>query len=127
MDFINREQLTKTLLPGRIIQKAVGKDSFLLSNKMTVGFAHYSAETGPMEPHHHAEETIVVLDAKDAYLLYGPSKDNLNSRNDMKPGDVFLFGELEWHVFKYGDGGFIDLIFIYGQVDNIRPEEIAKN
>ena len=127
MIFVNREKLTKITLPGRIIQKAVGKDGFLSSNKMTVGFGRYSADVGPMEPHHHAEETIMVLDAKDAYALYGPSKDSLNSRIDMKPGDIFLFEELEWHVFKYDDNGFVDIIFIYGQVDNIRPEEIIKN
>lgn len=35
------------------------------------------------------------------------------------------FPELEWHVFGYDEGGFLDALCIYGQVTNIRPEEIS--
>lgn len=35
-------------MPGRVIQTAIGKDGFSKSLKMTVGFARYSAESGPM-------------------------------------------------------------------------------
>lgn len=125
MQCVHREQIKKEILPGRAIQKAIGRDSALPSEKMTVGFGHYSAETGPMQPHRHAEETVYVLDARDAYLLYGASEAQLDQRLEMTPGSVFLVGEMEWHVFRYGEGGFVDAIFIYGQVDNIRPEEIA--
>jgi hypothetical protein len=38
---------------------------------MTVGFAHYSDESGPMEPHHHAEETIYIVDARNGYIRPG--------------------------------------------------------
>jgi hypothetical protein len=32
---------------------------------------------------------------------------------------------LEWHVFGYAEGGYADVLFVYGQVDDIRPEETA--
>jgi hypothetical protein len=124
MELVQREDLAMEKLPGRKIQKAVGKASAIFSNRMTVGFATYSAESGPMEPHHHAEETVVVLDCEKGWVRRGPSKDHLNERRMLTKGSVMHFDELEWHVFEYETGGFVDIIFIYGQVDNIRPEEI---
>lgn len=44
----------------------------------------------------------------------------------MNKGDLMHFPELEWHVFGYDEGGFLDALCIYGQVTNIRPEEIQK-
>ena len=67
MDLIKREDLNKEFLPGRVIQKAVGKDAPNVSGKMTMGFARYSDESGPMDPHHHAEEIVYVLSAKDGW------------------------------------------------------------
>ena len=66
MDFIKRDDIKKNALPGRVVQNAVGHNSAVLSEKMTVSFCHYSAESGPMEPHNHAEESVVVLSCKDA-------------------------------------------------------------
>ena len=37
------------------------------------------------------------------------------------------FPPLEWHVFGYKDGGYLDALCIYGQVTNIRPEEIQAD
>jgi hypothetical protein len=124
MEFIQREELVVEKLPGRKIQKAVGKASAVSSRQMTVGFATYSAESGPMEPHHHAEETVVVLDCEKGWVRWGASKDNLTERHMLQKGSIMHFDELEWHVFEYETGGFVDITFIYGQVDNIRPEEI---
>lgn len=126
MKFLSRSELAKETLPGRVIQKAVGKDGASISQKMTMGFAHYSAESGPMEPHHHAEETIYTIDAKDGWLRYGPEKDKLDKKVSLEPGMVLHAPELEWHVFEYAEGGYVDIIFIYGQVENILPEEIMK-
>ncbi len=126
MDFMHRSELPEERLPGRIIQKAVGKGAASPSQKMTVGFARYSAESGPMEPHHHAEETVYIIDARDGWLRYGPAKDRLDKKVTLEAGMVLHAPELEWHVFEYAEGGFVDIVFIYGQVENIRPEEIAK-
>jgi len=124
MTLIHRNDIQKKPLPGRIIQNAVGRSSAVDSEKMTVSFATYSAESGPMEPHNHAEETVVVLSAIKCYVKRGPAKDNLNEHFVLQVGDVMHFEELEWHVFGYEEGGHLDALCIYGQVDNIRPEEI---
>ena len=127
MRVVERDDIYKNMLPGRIIQSAVGHNSALNSEKMTICVAHYSPQSGPMEPHNHAEETVVVLDCKDGWVKRGPSKDNLNEKHVLKKGTVMYFDELEWHVFHYGKDGFIDALCIYGQVDNIRPEEIKAH
>jgi hypothetical protein len=127
MKQILRERLPEHHLPGRIIQKAVGKDAFSVSGAMTMGFARYSAESGPMEPHHHAEEVVYIIDAKDGWVRCGTAKDQLGQRIRLEAGMTLHFPELEWHVFEYDEGGHVDIIFIYGQVDNIRPEEIQKS
>ena len=124
MKLIKRSELHQEKLPGRTIQKAVGKDCFSTSARMTMGFATYSEESGPMAPHHHAEEIIYVTDAKDAWVRYGESEDELTTRVDLEEGMTLHFPSLEWHVFEFEDGGYLDVIFFYGQVDQIRPEEM---
>jgi hypothetical protein len=124
MRLIRRDELHQEKLPGRIIQKAVGKDGFSTSTRMTMGFATYSEESGPMAPHHHAEEIIFVVGAKDAWVRYGESEDKLTTRVDLEEGMTLHFPTLEWHVFKFADGGFLDVVFFYGQVDQIRPEDM---
>jgi hypothetical protein len=123
MKLLKREDLIHETLPGRVIQKAVGKDAPSASGKMTVGFARYSAESGPMTPHQHAEEVCYIVDAQDGWFRYGPGPDQLSEPVPLAAGMVLHNPPLEWHVFEYGEGGFVDIIFIYGQVDNIRPEE----
>lgn len=123
MIVLKRDDLSSEMLPGRMIQKAVGKDGPSESAKMTVGFAHYSAESGPMAPHHHAEEVCYIVDAENGWIRCGESPDALGEKVMLEAGMVLHNPPLEWHVFEYGEGGFVDIIFIYGQVDNIRPEE----
>ena len=43
---------------------------------------------------------------------------------ELQKGDLLNFPPLEWHVFRYREGGYLDALCIYGQVTNIRPEEI---
>ena len=119
-----RSELPKHDLPGRIVQKAVGKQAWSASRKMTMGFAHYSQVSGPMELHQHAEEIVYVVDARNGWVRFGSTKVQLGDAEPLEPGMVLHIPELEWHVFEYGEGGCVDIIFFYGQVDNIRPEEI---
>lgn len=116
MKHFHRNELGKVELPGRVIQKCIGKDSFSNSHDMTVGFARYSAESGPMEPHQHAEEAIYVIDAKDGRVEYGSQKDRLETKVSLHAGMVLHVPEGEWHVFRYATGGFIDIVFMYAQV-----------
>ena len=126
MDFVRREEIKKNELPGRVIQNAVGRSSAVASEKMTVSFCQYSAESGPMAPHNHEEESVVVLACKDAFVRWGSGPDSLEHTVSLQPGDLMHFPELEWHVFGYEEGGFLDALCIYGQVTNIRPEEILQ-
>lgn len=126
MKVLERNDIQKEFLPGRILQRVIGRNSASESEKMTVSICYYSAESGPMTPHNHAEETVFIIDCKDGWVRRGPSKDNLNEKVMLKPGTALHFEELEWHVFEYAEGGFIDAVCIYGQVDNIRPEDIQK-
>jgi hypothetical protein len=119
-----KEELDDTIFPDRIIYKAVGKEGPIISGKMSVGYGYYSSDIGMMEPHQHAEESIYIAEATKAYFRYGDAKDNLGEKIQLKAGMLIHFDELEWHVFECDDGGFLTIIFIYGQVDRIRPEEI---
>lgn len=127
MRVLQRREIPKEPLVGRVLQKAIGKGSASESTKMTIAFCRYSAESGPMEPHQHAEETVYIIDAKDGWIRKGPSKTDLPETVRVAEGTVLHFAEMEWHVFEYGEGGFIDALCIYGQVGNIRPEEILSN
>lgn len=123
MEFVRRKDISKNELPGRVIQMAVGKGAKIESTKMLVAFAHYSAESGPMEPHRHVEESMLVLDARDASFRYGPGKDKLGNPVPLENGMILHFDPLEWHVFEYGKGGYLDMLCIYAQVENIYPPE----
>lgn len=125
MKYCRREELREDVLPGRIIANAVGKDAAIESEKMTVGFGRYCAEAGPMAPHNHAEETVYIIDAKRGRVRYGGEPDHLLHQLELKPGMILHFDALEWHVFEYEEDGFVEILFLYGQTDNIRPEASA--
>lgn len=78
-----------------------------------------------MEPHHHAEEIVYILSVVGGWVRYGDSKDELPEKLALESGMTLHISELMWHVFEFSEGGHIDIIFFYGQVDNIRPEEIS--
>jgi hypothetical protein len=121
MQFFKREGITKKMLPGRVIQLVVGQEGAASdSSVMTMGYARYAAEAGPMDPHHHAEEIVVVLAAQDGYVRYGgfgEQPDALGERISLEAGTILHIPELEWHVFEYDEGGHVDIIFFYSQAD----------
>lgn len=123
MEHIHRNDIPQRPLPGRVVQNAVGRESAAASEKMTVSFCRYCAGSGPMQPHRHAEETVVVLDCRDAFVRYGSGPDCLEHTAELQKGDVMHFPAREWHVFGYREGGFLDALCVYGQVTDIRPEE----
>lgn len=127
MTIVKKDELEVVALPGRGAMTAVGKSAPAKSSKMTLGWTRYAAEFGPMEPHQHAEETIVVTKADRAYFRFGPAKDQLGERIALYPDMAVHFPEMEWHVFEYEEGGFLEIMYFYGQVDNIRPEEITAS
>ncbi len=114
-------------LPGRGLRRFVGRNSALESEEMTVGTALYADEFGSMEPHHHAEETVYVLEAERAWVRWGPGPEDLPNRVDLEAGVVVNTPALEWHVFEWEPGGRVEILWIYGQVDNIRPEDMESD
>ena len=124
MRYFRRSDLPIEVLPGRAIQKAIGKDGYSTSSRITMGFARYSAESGPMQPHTHAEEVVYVLAAERGWIRYGPAADQLGAPIPLEAGMVLHNPPREWHVFGYDEGGYVEIIFVYGQVDHIRPEEM---
>lgn len=123
MRLFRREEIPKTELPGRILQIAVGKEAKSKSEEVMVGFAHYSAESGPMKPHQHIEEVIYVINAYRGWFRYGPSKEQLGDPVHLESGMILHFPPLEWHVFEYDENGYVDILFVYGQVENIYPQK----
>ncbi len=123
MDIITKDQLEEVPLPGRHIWKAIGKDGALHSEKMTLGFARFAASIGAAEPHQHAEESIYVLDAYNAAIRWGSSKDALPHSQPLAKGLLLHIPAQEWHVFECGEEGFCEVLFFYAQTDNIRPED----
>ena len=123
MDIIRRSEVEKTILPGRVAQTAVGKTAASKSKKMTLGYGRFDIGSGHAEPHFHAEESVYIVSAKNSWIDFGRSKDDLDNRVTLEPGMILHIAENEWHRFDFGEGGHIDIVFFYAQIDNIRPEE----
>ena len=117
MKLINRADVTKKPLPGRVIQLVSGGEGAVSpSQVITMGFATYSGESGPMSPHRHVEEIVYVLDAKDGYTRYGgfgDQPDQLGERIPLQAGLTLHFPANEWHVFEFEEDGHVDIIFFY--------------
>jgi hypothetical protein len=109
------------MLPGRALQLLVGGEGAVSpSEVMTMGFARYSAEAGPMAPHRHAEEIVYVLESDRGWTRYGgfgPEPDELGGPVALEPGMTLHFPENEWHVFEFEEGGHVEIIFFYSQSD----------
>ena len=121
MELIKREDVKKKPLPGRLLQLVVSKeDAVSHSDVMTMGFARYSAESGPMDPHRHVEEIVYILSADDGWTRYGGSgdePDELGEKVPLHEGMTLHYPGDEWHVFGFEEGGHVDIIFFYAQPD----------
>lgn len=117
MDLIERKNVSKNPLPGRVIQLVSGGAGAVShSDVITMGFAHYSIASGPMSPHRHVEEIVYVLESNTGYVRhggFGPEPSELGERIELKPGMTLHFPPQEWHVFEFDEGGHVDIIFFY--------------
>ena len=117
MEIIERKSVPKQMLPGRFMQKLVGKteDGYRSDSRiLNIGYCRYCAEAGPMEPHMHAEETVQVLASDRAWVRFGPDKDDLPHKVMLQPNMTLHIPAGEWHVFEYAEGGSLEILFIYG-------------
>lgn len=117
MKLIHRQGVPLRPLPGRALQLVVGQQGAVSSsNLITMGFAYYAAEYGPMSPHRHAEEIVLILESDHGYVRYGGFGDQpteLGERIPLEPDMILHFPENEWHVFEYDEGGHITIAFFY--------------
>ncbi len=117
MKIIERNEVTEQMLPGRFMQKIVGKaeDGYVSDSRiLNIGYCRYCAEAGPMEPHMHAEETVQVLSSDRGWVRFGPAKDDLPHKVMLQPNMTLHIPAGEWHVFEYAEGGSLEILFIYG-------------
>lgn len=117
MELIVRKDVPEQLLPGRFMQKIVGKaeDGYLSDSRiLNIGYCRYCAEASPMEPHMHAEETVQILSSDRAWVRFGPSKDDLPNKILLEKDMTLHIPPREWHVFEYEEGGSLEILFIYG-------------
>lgn len=124
MKILRKEDIKKGILPGRHVLSAVGKGAAIESTAMSLGWARFAGEYGPMEPHCHAEESMIVVDVKNGYIRIGESKENLGARIPLKKDMVLHMPASKWHVFECDEGGYLEIVYFYGQADNIRPEKV---
>ncbi len=127
MKIIKKSDCQKNELSGRLIWRVVGKDSYSESKKISFGFAQFSDKIGVPEPHHHAEEICYVLRCEKSFVRFGPNIGSLGELHPLEAGMSLHIPEMEWHQFVCVEGGYLEIIFIYGQVENIRPEEIKPS
>ncbi|KON30329.1 hypothetical protein AC482_04085 [miscellaneous Crenarchaeota group-15 archaeon DG-45] len=104
-----------------MLQLAVGGEGATSpSGALTMGFARYSAESGVMEPHRHAEEIVLVLSARDGWTRhggFGDEPDEMGGPLPLEAGMVLHVPDSEWHVFGFEEGGHVDIAFFYGRAD----------
>jgi len=117
MKLVKRDDVYKNPLPGRMLQLVSGGEGAVsASDVITMGFAHYSVESGPMDPHHHVEEVVYILESVDSYVRhggFGEVPNELGERVPLEAGMTLHFPAQEWHVFEYDEGGHLDIIFMY--------------
>jgi hypothetical protein len=97
-----------------------GEGAVSSSDGITFGYAHYSAESGPMAPHHHVEEIVYVLESKDGWVRHGGFGEEPNELGDpvpLKAGMTLHVPAYEWHVFEFAEGGHVDILFFYSHAD----------
>ena len=92
MDFIKRDDIKKNALPGRVVQNAVGHNSAVLSEKMTVSFfAITPPKAVPWSPTTTPRNRWWCCPCKDAYVKWGSGKDSLEHTVELHEGDLMHF------------------------------------
>ncbi len=116
MKIIKNGEAPTQKLPGRYATRIVGKTEDYYYHSDTLHFGHclYDESVGPMTPHAHAEECMYILSCKDACILSGPARDDMPECAELAPGMVISMPAGEWHVFRYKEGGHVEILYCYG-------------
>ena len=59
----------------------------------------------------------------NGYVSWGSDAHHLQRTIALEEGMILHIPENEWHAFHYDEGGCVEIVFIYGQGDNCRPED----
>lgn len=111
MDRVNRKDCPEKEEPGRVIRTAFGIDGKVKTEEAIMSFVTLSPRSGTMEAHAHCTETMYVEDAKNAFICYGKTQDQLDRREKLAKGDLLCAAAGEWHKFDFdSDDGFADLV-----------------
>ena len=116
MDHIRKEDLKEVQMLGRANRAAFGDERYApYKADCFVGYSTFAPKYGKMKPHYHEDEFMYIVDAKDAYVLYGPTKETMTNRLDLHAGEMIRAKEGEWHMFNFeNEDGFLSIIAFFG-------------
>ena len=123
MEILSGKDMDRNVLPGRIVNEAVGKNGPVFTTAMRVCICEYCAQAGKMEPHRHIEEACYVSQSDRAWVRYGNTPDCEDGKVMLEEGMVMHFPAWEWHVFEYEDGGSLTLVCFYASTADAKPPE----
>ena len=122
MEFMEKQSAIVKHCRARTIYGMIEKGGIFQSPNMMMGFARFDKNLGEMIPHVHPEEGMFVIDCANAFARFGASEDSMGGRTAIKPGMIMWAAEGEWHVFEFGEGGFLDIVFCLPVGEIVRPE-----
>ena len=125
MDHIIKENLKEIQMLGRANRAAFGDERVAaVPADCFMGYATFAPKYGKMKPHYHEDEYMYIVDAKDAYVLYGSTKDSMDIREDLHAGEIIRATEGEWHMFDFdSEEGFLSIIAFFAMPMGHTKEE----
>lgn len=113
MDHLRREDCPVRIMQGRTTSIAIGAEGFAAigTDDAFAGYATFAPKYGVMKPHYHENEIMYIVEAKDAFVRFGDSPDNMVKRYELHAGEIIRARNGEWHIFEFSDEtGFLDII-----------------
>lgn len=116
MDHLRRADLPEKEMLGRVTSAAIGAEGIaaVATDDAFVGYATFAPRYGQMKPHYHENEIMYVVDARGASVRFGAEKDAMDTRQELRKGDIIRARNGEWHLFEFdSDDGFLDLVCFF--------------
>jgi quercetin dioxygenase-like cupin family protein len=114
MDHVKRSDIPAREMAGRIGAPVFGENAYIHADDAFMAYVTFAPKYGTMETHYHDDEMMYVVDSKDAYVRYGASKDKLDGKDQLFPGDLIRARKDEWHRFDFdSDDGYLDMVIFF--------------
>lgn len=111
MDYVKRKDIPDFMMLGRKTNVIMGLNGIIRADDAMAAYATFSPKYGRMESHCHDNEYMYVINAKDAIVKYGNSKDTMTNIETLQAGDIIRPVKGEWHRFDFlSDDGFVDFL-----------------